>query len=76
MTEPCFHLVCSFSRGGFLAGAAFAEVRQNRGVDGYQPRCSSIFYRLFLGGGVSVEKLRPIKFLYHVLSVFYVEGIW
>jgi len=37
---------------GFLAVARVSVVRRNRGMDGCQSGCSSIFYRLFLGGGV------------------------
>jgi len=37
---------------GFLAMAPVRVVRRSRGVDGCQSGCSSISYRLFLGGGV------------------------
>ena len=41
--------------GFILAVAHVRIVRRNRGVDGCQSRWSSVFYRLFFLGGVSVD---------------------
>ena len=61
-----------------MAVAHVRVVRRNRGVDGCQSICSSIFYRLFLGGGVcGLQKCRSIIQLLELLVVLSRPGfVW
>ena len=57
ITEQCFHWVCSFSSGGFLAVARVRVVRRNRGVDGCQPNSSHLKPLDFNSGIILKERL-------------------
>jgi len=59
-----------------LAVARVCVVRWNRGMDGFQSGCSSIFYRLFLGGGVcGLWRCRSAIQLLEQLVVLYRPGV-